>query len=65
MRARRFARTWSRAVAPLTTVRYLAGRTYPLSPEIEREAETAGVLEVKRVRSARRGRKGGAVASEG
>mgnify|MGYP003575619555 CR=1 FL=1 len=54
MANRKFKRDWSRPTGALTSETYRGGRSYPLSAEIEREAETAGALEVKRGRSTRR-----------
>lgn len=55
MAARKFKRDWSRSTGALTSETYRGGRSYPLSPEVEQQAEAAGALEAKRVRSPRRG----------
>lgn len=58
MATRKFARDWSRSIDALTSARYAAGRNYQLPPEIEAEAEAAGVLEANRDRHHRRRGKG-------
>ena len=64
MTTRKFARDWLRPIDALTSERYVAGRSYALSPEIEAAAHAAGALEVKRDRSARRRGKSGSDAPE-
>lgn len=65
MTTRKFARDWSLRVDALNSVTYRGGRSYPLSEDIERQAEAGGALEKKRDRPARGRGKGGAVAPEG
>lgn len=65
MTTRKFKRDWSLRVDALNSVTYRGGRSYPLSEDIERQAEADGALEEKRDRPARSRRKGGTVAPEG
>lgn len=54
MANRKFKRDWSRSTGSLTSETYRGGRTYQLGPDVEKQAEAAGALEAKRVRSPRR-----------